>query len=198
MIVRRHVPRTRPRLLRRRPSPRRRRRDRDQFRRRRGPVAGCHGGLGHPAAGLHHGGADRRLLLLPEETDDARSHRSDARGRRGGVAAARGSRSTSSSSSVVAATNPQNSATSEATSEATSVVEVPAAALAAAQSTEDLLQFSLDALKAALMARGVKCGGTHVERVTRLFSIRNLSPDEIDPKLRALAKKEAAATAKPG
>lgn len=128
----------------------------------------------------------------------ARSHRSDARGRRGGVAAARGSRSTSSSSSVVAATNPQNSATSEATSEATSVVEVPAAALAAAQSTEDLLQFSLDALKAALMARGVKCGGTHVERVTRLFSIRNLSADQIDPKLRALAKKEAAATAKPG
>eukprot|EP01033_Poteriospumella_lacustris_P001217 gene1217-883_t len=46
-----------------------------------------------------------------------------------------------------------------------------------------------DALKAALMARGVKCGGTHVERATRLFSIRNLSPDEIDPKLRAPAKK---------
>lgn len=129
----------------------------------------------HPAASLEQGesvviNVQQRPFLFQDVADTA--------------AQAASSRSASSSSSSAVAA-PQSSATSEAPS----AVEVPTEALAAAQSAEDLLQFSLDALKAALIARGVKCGGTHVERATRLFSIRNLSPDEIDPKLRAPAKK---------
>lgn len=101
------------------------------------------------------------------------------------VAEAASQAASSQSSSSFAAAEAQPSAKGEATVAA----EVSADALAAAQSAEDLLQYSLDALKAALISRGVKCGGTQLERATRLFSIRNLSPDEIDPKLRAPAKK---------
>jgi hypothetical protein len=131
----------------------------------------------HPAASLEQGesiviNVHQRPFLFRDVADAASSRSTSS--------------STSSSASAAATTtDPQRSATSDAPS----VAEVPAEALAAAQSAEDLLQFSLDALKAALMARGVKCGGTHVERATRLFSIRNLSADEIDPKLRAPAKK---------
>ncbi|NXV77468.1 SDE2 regulator, partial [Atlantisia rogersi] len=64
------------------------------------------------------------------------------------------------------------------------------------QSTEaepiDLLVFNsaaemealgLDKLKMELMALGLKCGGTLKERATRLFSVRGLSRDQIDPAL---------------
>ncbi|KAJ7341015.1 hypothetical protein JRQ81_004661 [Phrynocephalus forsythii] len=59
-------------------------------------------------------------------------------------------------------------------------------------STLDLLAFSsaaelealgLDKLKFELMALGLKCGGTLQERAARLFSVRGLSRDQIDPAL---------------
>ncbi|KAJ6666843.1 hypothetical protein lerEdw1_018845 [Lerista edwardsae] len=64
------------------------------------------------------------------------------------------------------------------------------------QSTEsapiDLLEFSsvvelealgLEKLKLELMSLGLKCGGTLQERAARLFSVRGLSRDQIDPAL---------------
>ncbi|XP_065691403.1 splicing regulator SDE2 [Patagioenas fasciata] len=64
------------------------------------------------------------------------------------------------------------------------------------QSTEvepiDLLAFSsaaemealgLDRLKMELMSLGLKCGGTLKERAARLFAVRGLSKDQIDPAL---------------
>lgn len=59
-------------------------------------------------------------------------------------------------------------------------------------STIDLLSFGsaaalealgLDELKNELMALGLKCGGTLQERAARLFSVRGLSRDQIDPAL---------------
>lgn len=41
----------------------------------------------------------------------------------------------------------------------------------------------LDKLKTELMALGLKCGGTLQERAARLFSVRGLSRDQIDPSL---------------
>nr|XP_003410979.1 replication stress response regulator SDE2 [Loxodonta africana] len=60
------------------------------------------------------------------------------------------------------------------------------------QGTIDLLAFSsvaqlellgLDQLKSELMALGLKCGGTLQERAARLFSVRGLSREQIDPGL---------------
>ncbi|XP_032249864.1 replication stress response regulator SDE2 [Phoca vitulina] len=60
------------------------------------------------------------------------------------------------------------------------------------QQTLDLLAFSsvaelealgLDRLKCELTALGLKCGGTLQERAARLFSIRGLARDHIDPAL---------------
>ncbi|XP_077341976.1 splicing regulator SDE2 [Lithobates pipiens] len=56
----------------------------------------------------------------------------------------------------------------------------------------DLMSFSsavqlealgLDKLKMELIALGLKCGGTLQERAARLFSVRGLSKDQIDPAL---------------
>ncbi|KAL6111247.1 sde2 [Pungitius sinensis] len=41
----------------------------------------------------------------------------------------------------------------------------------------------LDVLKRELVSRGLKCGGTLKERSQRLFSVRGLTPDQIDPAL---------------
>ncbi|NXA52855.1 SDE2 regulator, partial [Nothocercus julius] len=70
------------------------------------------------------------------------------------------------------------------------------------QSTEveriDLMAFSsaiemevlgFEKLKLELMALGLKCGGTLQERATRLFSVRGLSRDQIDPALFAKPSK---------
>ncbi|NWI99514.1 SDE2 regulator, partial [Crypturellus undulatus] len=70
------------------------------------------------------------------------------------------------------------------------------------QSTEvepiDLMVFSsaaemevlgLEKLKLELMALGLKCGGTLQERAMRLFSVRGLSRDQIDPALFAKPSK---------
>ena len=41
----------------------------------------------------------------------------------------------------------------------------------------------LESLKAALVDRGLKCGGSLRERAERLFSVRGLSRDDFDPSL---------------
>lgn len=47
----------------------------------------------------------------------------------------------------------------------------------------DLEQLGLETLKAALMCRGLKCGGTLQQRAERLFSVKGLSQDDIPPSL---------------
>ncbi|KAK4472852.1 hypothetical protein MN116_004065 [Schistosoma mekongi] len=52
--------------------------------------------------------------------------------------------------------------------------------------TSDMLEmFGLDVLKATLMARGLKCGGTLKERALRLFLVKDLSLDQYPVKLLA-------------
>jgi len=48
---------------------------------------------------------------------------------------------------------------------------------------QDLEQVGLEVLKAALMCRGLKCGGTLQQRAERLFSVKGLSQDGIPPSL---------------
>jgi hypothetical protein len=55
-------------------------------------------------------------------------------------------------------------------------------------SVEELQGLGLDRLKAALMAAGLKCGGTLQERAARLFSVKGLSLDQYPPKLLAKRK----------
>ncbi|KAK3093783.1 hypothetical protein FSP39_020170 [Pinctada imbricata] len=50
-------------------------------------------------------------------------------------------------------------------------------------SADDLIAFGLDKLKEELMARQLKCGGTLQERAQRLFSVKGLTRDQIDPTL---------------
>ena len=54
-------------------------------------------------------------------------------------------------------------------------------------SAQELEDLGLDRLKEALMAIGVKCGGTLTQRAERLFSLKGLEPKDFPPKL--LAKK---------
>ncbi|XP_003383664.1 PREDICTED: splicing factor 3A subunit 3-like [Amphimedon queenslandica] len=61
--------------------------------------------------------------------------------------------------------------------------------LTAFNSHEELMSLGLDRLKSALMAQGLKCGGTLEERAKRLFSVKGLSYTEIDPSLFAKSKK---------
>lgn len=42
----------------------------------------------------------------------------------------------------------------------------------------------MDRLKEALEALGLKCGGTLEQRADRLFSVKGVAPEEIDPKLK--------------
>ena len=62
--------------------------------------------------------------------------------------------------------------------------------LDALESCQDVESLGLDHLKSELMRRGLKCGGTLSERASRLFSIKGLSPDEIDPSLLAKPPKK--------
>ncbi len=52
-------------------------------------------------------------------------------------------------------------------------------------SAAELEGIGLDRLKAALLSRGLKCGGTLQERSERLFSVKGLKPEEIDPALKS-------------
>ncbi|XP_018530261.1 splicing regulator SDE2 isoform X2 [Lates calcarifer] len=57
--------------------------------------------------------------------------------------------------------------------------------LSSVSSADQLESLGLDVLKVELMSRGLKCGGTLLERAARLFSVRGLRPDQIDPALLA-------------
>lgn len=52
-------------------------------------------------------------------------------------------------------------------------------------SAKELEALGLDRLKIELMARGLKCGGTVQERALRLYSVKGLSSDQINPALLA-------------
>ncbi|KAM9382324.1 splicing regulator SDE2 [Phaethornis superciliosus] len=61
--------------------------------------------------------------------------------------------------------------------------------LLAFNSAAELEALGLDKLKMELMSLGLKCGGTLKERAARLFSVRGLSRDQIDPALFAKQSK---------
>jgi len=56
------------------------------------------------------------------------------------------------------------------------------------ESTSELCQLGLDRLKFALLIRGMKCGGTLEERATRLFCVKGIKAEDIDPALLAKGK----------
>ena len=56
------------------------------------------------------------------------------------------------------------------------------------ETIQDLEALGLDRLKGALMAVGVKCGGTLTQRAERLLSLKGLDPKDFPAKL--LAKKK--------
>ncbi|XP_064612835.1 splicing factor 3A subunit 3-like [Liolophura sinensis] len=55
--------------------------------------------------------------------------------------------------------------------------------LSAFSSWEELASLGLDRLKSALMALGIKCGGTLQERAQRLFSTKGKNMEDLDPSL---------------
>ncbi|XP_073412492.1 splicing regulator SDE2 [Dendrobates tinctorius] len=61
--------------------------------------------------------------------------------------------------------------------------------LHAVTSTSELEMLGLEKLKVELMALGLKCGGTLQERAARLFSVRGLNREQIDPSLFAKPSK---------
>ncbi|XP_032634673.1 splicing regulator SDE2 [Chelonoidis abingdonii] len=61
--------------------------------------------------------------------------------------------------------------------------------LLAFNSAAEMEELGLETLKFELMALGLKCGGTLQERAARLFSVRGLSKDQIDPALFAKPSK---------
>ncbi|XP_072037307.1 splicing factor 3A subunit 3-like [Amphiura filiformis] len=60
--------------------------------------------------------------------------------------------------------------------------------LSAFSSSEELASLGLDRLKSALMALGLKCGGTLEQRAQRLFSTKGVPLDNLDPTLFAKSK----------
>lgn len=60
--------------------------------------------------------------------------------------------------------------------------------LSAFSSWEELASLGLDRLKSALMALGLKCGGTLEQRAQRLWSTKGKSMEELDQSLFAKAK----------
>jgi len=63
--------------------------------------------------------------------------------------------------------------------------------LSAFSSPEELASLGLDRLKSALMALGLKCGGTLEDRANRLFLTKGKKLSEIDPSMFAKAKGKA-------
>ncbi|KAG5202212.1 hypothetical protein R6Z07M_011437 [Ovis aries] len=61
--------------------------------------------------------------------------------------------------------------------------------LLAISSVAEMELLGLEKLKCELLARGLKCGGTLQERAARLFSVRGLAKEQIDPALFAKPSK---------
>ena len=53
------------------------------------------------------------------------------------------------------------------------------------ESPGDLEKLGLDHLKFLLQVRKLKCGGTLADRVNRLYSVKNLTPEQYPKKIRA-------------
>ncbi|NXI60037.1 SDE2 regulator, partial [Chloroceryle aenea] len=68
--------------------------------------------------------------------------------------------------------------------------EVEPIDLLAFNSAAEMEALGLDKLKMELLSLGLKCGGTLKERAARLFSVRGLSRDQIDPALFAKPSKK--------
>ncbi|NXP81960.1 SDE2 regulator, partial [Ramphastos sulfuratus] len=68
-------------------------------------------------------------------------------------------------------------------------IEMEPVDLLAFNSAAEMEALGLDKLKMELMSLGLKCGGTLKERAARLFSVRGLSRDQIDPALFAKPSK---------
>ncbi|XP_073527945.1 splicing regulator SDE2 [Phyllobates terribilis] len=79
-------------------------------------------------------------------------------------------------------------ATGDAEQETPSVVTA-AFDLCAVTSASELEVLGLEKLKVELMGLGLKCGGTLQERAARLFSVRGLNREQIDPSLFAKPSK---------
>ncbi|XP_027872406.1 splicing regulator SDE2 isoform X6 [Xiphophorus couchianus] len=62
--------------------------------------------------------------------------------------------------------------------------------LSSVPTVQQLESLGLEVLKEELMRRGLKCGGTLSERAARLYSVRGLSPDRIDPALLARTRRK--------
>jgi len=69
-------------------------------------------------------------------------------------------------------------------------VEAEALDLAPFGSAVELAALGLDRLKAALLAAGLKCGGTLEDRAERLFSVKGVDPSEYPKELRAKPRKK--------
>ncbi|KAI8787882.1 protein SDE2 [Biomphalaria glabrata] len=76
----------------------------------------------------------------------------------------------------------------EQLSENTQEADIKPVDLESFDSVEELSKLGLERLKNALTARGLKCGGSLQERAVRLYSVKGLSPDQIDPTLFANSK----------
>lgn len=70
--------------------------------------------------------------------------------------------------------------------------------LSAFSSWEELASLGLDRLKSALLALGLKCGGTLEERAQRLFATKGKNLDELDPTMFTKAKPGKAGKSKDG
>nr|XP_039270050.1 replication stress response regulator SDE2-like [Styela clava] len=55
---------------------------------------------------------------------------------------------------------------------------------------DELASLGLETLKSLLMKKGVKCGGSLEERASRLFTVKDLAPEKIDPSLLATKSKK--------
>ncbi|AWP05059.1 putative protein SDE2 -like [Scophthalmus maximus] len=80
---------------------------------------------------------------------------------------------------------PPETRTSENQDPGTSGSEQQPLDLSSVSSIDQLTCLGLDVLKGELMSRGLKCGGSLTERAARLFSVKGLSLDQIDPALLA-------------
>ncbi|KAA0712338.1 Replication stress response regulator SDE2 [Triplophysa tibetana] len=83
---------------------------------------------------------------------------------------------------------PETPSTPAESSQTQEVMEGPLDLLSV-KGVEQLEALGLEQVKKELMERGMKCGGTLQERAARLFSVRGLTPDQIDPALLAKPSK---------
>ncbi|KAH7730037.1 hypothetical protein AAVH_02525 [Aphelenchoides avenae] len=80
-------------------------------------------------------------------------------------------------------------AASEKIEKKAEVKDFPPVDLDQYKSSTELESLSVDHLKHALEARGLKCGGSLQERASRLFSVKGLKPEQYPKKIRANIKK---------